>query len=182
MAAPSLTIDLSAPERDALLKHVPLPTNIVARLRFAVHTTKGLEFVLAGDDVIEFGEAVEEFLPHIKKRADARLVEEVFRRFVMKIDALVGDDLADLELPPNMPEAMREAVQQVFDSGEYATHGELMRSLQEAVVRADDSRHEQLFGHTTGEVLRLIGDNWTERGGAFWVEDALSTGILAGSS
>jgi len=44
---PSITFDLSVSERDTLFKHVPLPSNIVARLRFALHTAKGLELTLS---------------------------------------------------------------------------------------------------------------------------------------
>lgn len=185
MASPSLTIDLSSSERDAILKHVPLPSNITARLRFALHTVKGLELTLSSDDAVKFGEAIEKHLPRIKKRNDALLVDSVFDRFItlvheMYVDA--GGPAEELDFPPDMPVAIREAVQQVLDSGEYATPEELMGALQEAVVRADDSRHDQLFGLTTGEVLGLIGDDWTEPGGAFWMDDELPKEQLEGSS
>lgn len=154
----------------------------MARLRFAVHTTKGLELVLAGDDVIEFGEAMERYVPKIKKRADALLAEEVFRQFLMSIDALVGDgDLPELSFPPDMPPVIREAVQQVLDTQDFATREDMMGALQEAIVRADDSPHDELFGHTTGEVITLLGDDWTEPGGAFSMNRNLSVEQLADS-
>lgn len=185
MAAPSITIDISDSERDAILNHVPLAANIVARLRFALRTMRSLELTLSGDDVIDFAEAIEEHLPRIKKRTDARLVEAVFVRLVDMIHeeyVQAGGPAEELDFPPDMPEAIREAVQQVFDSGDYETPEELMGALQKAVVEADDTRHERLFGLTTGEVLGLIGEDWTDPGGVFWMDDELPKEQLAGSS
>ncbi len=179
-----ITIDISTSERDAILEHVSLPASIVARLRFALHTMKGLELSLPGDDVIDLAESIEEYLPRIKKRADARLVEAVFVRLVDMIHEKyveAGGPAEELDFPPDMPEAIREAVQQVFDSGAYETPEELIGALQKAMVEADDTRHERLFGLTTGEVLDLIGEEWTEPGGVFWMDDALSKEQLAGS-
>lgn len=184
MTAPSITIDISDAERDAILSHVPLPANIVARLRFALRTMKSLELTLSSDDVIDFAEAIDEHLPRIKKRADARLVEAVFVRLVDMIHEKyveAGGPAEELDFPPDMPEAIREAVQQVFDSGDYETPEELMGALQKAVVEADDTRHERLFGLTTGEVLELIGEDWTEPGGVFWIDDEIPKEQLAGS-
>lgn len=184
LATPSITIDISDSERDAILNHVPLAANIVARLRFA-RTMKSLELTLWGDDVIDFAEAIEEHLPRIKKRIDARLVEAVFVRLVDMIHEEYvqagGGPAEELDFPPDMPEAIREAVQQVFDSGDYETPEELMGALQKAVVEADDTRHERLFDLTTGEVLELIGEDWTEPGGVFWMDDELPKEQLAGS-
>jgi hypothetical protein len=183
VTAPSITIFLSAPERDVILKYVKLPTNIVARLRFAVYTTKGLELTLAGDDLLEFGEAMDEALPRIKKRADALLVESVFRNFLMSIDALIDDDhVPDLQFPPDLPPAIREAVQHVLETQEFSSREAMMRAVQEAIIRADDSPHEELFGHTTGEVIALLGDDWTQIGGAFTLDENLSAEQLADSS
>ncbi|MBL7645903.1 MAG: hypothetical protein JNK74_06890 [Candidatus Hydrogenedentes bacterium] len=184
MTTPLITIDISDSERDAILNHVPLPANIVARLRFALRTMKSLELTLSGDDVIDLAEAIEEHLPRIKKRADAREVEAVFVRLVDMIHeeyVQAGGPAEELDFPPDMPEAVREAVQQVFDSGDYETPQELMGALKKAVVEADDTRYERLFGLTTGEVLNLIGEDWTEPGGVFWIDDEIPKEQLAGS-
>jgi len=179
VAAPSITIDLSAHERDALLKHVPLPANIVARLRFAVHTTKGLEFVLAGDDVIEFGEAVEEFLPRIKKRDDARLVEDVFRRFVMKIDALVGDE--DLEFPPQMPADIQSSIRDILQAEEYASTEEAMAAVDKLVAAHNAQPQEHLLGLSPEQGMRLFHADWSDSKSPVKLNPDLSEAELAGS-
>lgn len=185
LTIPPITINLSAPERDTLLKNVPLPNNIVARLRFALHTAHGLEVTLSNDEVLVFGEAVEQSLPRIRQRNDALLIEGFFERFVTTVHDICAESVGFSEgpdFPPDMPEAMREAIQQLLDSGEYETPEALMEALRRAVIETDDSRHERLFGLTIGDVIKLLRADWTEPTSLLWLDERIPREQLAGSS
>ena len=181
MTTSSITIDLSAPERDALLTHVPLPVNIVARLRFAIHTVKGLELVLTGDDAMDFGEAVEEHLPRIKNRADARLVEEVFRRFVAKIEDLVEDEIEELEFPPEMPEDIQKSIRDILQSEEFANTEEAMAAVDKLVAAHNAQPLKHLLGLSPEQGIRLFHADWSDEDSPVKLNADLSEAELTGS-
>ena len=186
MIPETLTIETTPAERDAVLKHVPLANSIAARLRFALHTRDGLEFVLTGDDIVDFGDALDKHLRRIKNKADRKLVEAVFRRMVAQFhDEILEDDFAplheELNFPPDMPVEVREALQNVMDTHTFSTQEELMVALQDAVVKANSAPRDFLLGLTSGEALRLVQSEWRTPGGALHLNENLTPESLAES-
>lgn len=189
MIPESITIDVSHAERDAILKNVPLASNVAARLRFALHTREGLEFVLSGDDIVDFGDALEKHLRRIKNKTDRKLVEAVFARLVTQFHGEIfgdedGDDTEtprELEFPPDMPMEVRQALQHVMDTHNFSSQHELMIALQDAMVKANSAPRDFLLGLTSGEALRLIQSDWRTPGSALYLNENLTRESLAES-
>jgi hypothetical protein len=177
----SFTVQLSASERDAIFKHVPLTASVAARLRFALHTTKGLEFDLMGDDILDFGEALDQSLSRLKKGADARMIESVLRRMTIGLRAQYPPD-DELDFPPDMPQEVREALKELVDTTEFSSPEEMMSALQETLIHADTSPREYLLGLTAAEALHLIQSDWAEPDSALQLDENLSWEELAGST
>lgn len=182
----NFSIDLTSAERDAILKHVSLSSSIAARLRFAIHTRTGLEFALSGDDIIDFGEALDKHLRHIKNQKDARLVEGVLSRFALQLNETMLADRPesepdDFDFPPDMPQYVRDALRQVMETHEFTSPEELMLALQDTLVNTDITPRDYLLGLNAGQVLRLMQCDWTASSGPLQLNGGLSRETLAGS-
>lgn len=182
-----LKIRLSIRERETILSRVSLPTNIAARLRFALHTRDGIEITMTRDDSFEFGEALHQSLPGFKKREEAELVVEVLRRLSSLLGGSVSEagqaglEEDDLEFPPDMPEAVREALRALVKEHEFTSPEEMLGAFRHALIHADDSPRDHLLGLTAAETLRLVQSEWTETNSAVVLNEDLTWEALSGS-
>ncbi len=161
MPMKKLVIAVTTREREAILQHVALPANVAARLRFAVHAKGSLEFELAGREIVDFTQALDQAFPLIKERGDARAVGEVFERLAVLLSEEALAITGGLSLPPGAPPEVREAFEELLEATDVLRALQTMDSLEGEADAGSDEPLEALLGLTANQTLRLMEDDWT---------------------